>query len=100
MKENEELSMSNQETNNKPKIDLPSVEAIQRELSSAKSIDDFFGREGIFVRLFSKTLRQMLEAKTTCPYPDPLTAEVAIPAPLPGHHHERQSIAHNDSSSL
>jgi putative transposase len=57
--------MSDQETNERPKIDLPSVEALQRELSSAKSIDDFFGREGIFARLFSKTLEQMLEAELT-----------------------------------
>src|SRR5215470_10054249 len=57
--------MSDQEKNDKPKIDLPSVEAIQRELSSAKSIDDFFGRDGIFARLFSTTLEQMLEAELT-----------------------------------
>jgi hypothetical protein len=47
------------------KIDLPTAEALQRELSSAKSIDDFFGKEGIFARLFSKTLEQMLEAELT-----------------------------------
>src|SRR5512142_2760847 len=57
--------MSDHETNEKPKIDLPSAEAIQRELSSAQSIDDFFGRDGIFARLFSKTLEQMLEAELT-----------------------------------
>jgi hypothetical protein len=33
------------------KIDLPTAEAIQRELSSAKSMDDFFGKGGIFARL-------------------------------------------------
>src|SRR5579859_1698831 len=65
MKGNEEPSMSDQEMNDKPKINLPSVEAIQQELSSAKSIDDFFGRDGIFARLFSKTLEQMLEAGLT-----------------------------------
>src|SRR6266568_7085178 len=42
---------------------MPGWEQIQAELSSAKSIDDFFGREGIFARLFSKTLEQMLEAE-------------------------------------
>ena len=57
--------MSDQEMNDKPRIDLPSAEAIQAELSSAKSIDDFFGRDGIFARLFSKTLEQMLEAELT-----------------------------------
>lgn len=45
------------------KVKMPGWEQIQAELSSAKSIDDFFGREGIFARLFSKTLEQMLEAE-------------------------------------
>ncbi len=44
---------------------LPSVERIQRELASATSIDDFFGKEGIFARLFAGTLEQMLEAELT-----------------------------------
>lgn len=49
----------------KSRINLPTAEALQQELNSAKSIDDFFGREGIFARLFSKTLEQMLEAELT-----------------------------------
>src|SRR5512143_654650 len=44
---------------------LPSVERIQQELASAKSLDDFFGRDGIFARLFADTLEQMLEAELT-----------------------------------
>ena len=44
---------------------LPSVEHIQQELARAKSIDDFFGKEGIFARLFADTLEQMLEAELT-----------------------------------
>ena len=28
------------------KIEMPSLERIQQELGSAKSIDDFFGKEG------------------------------------------------------
>src|SRR5215208_4340418 len=44
---------------------LPSVERIQQELASAKSLDDFFGKEGIFARLFAGTLEQMLEAELT-----------------------------------
>src|SRR3712207_2061617 len=44
---------------------LPSVERIQQELASAKTIDDFFGKEGIFARLFAGTLEQMLEAELT-----------------------------------
>src|SRR4051794_35766045 len=48
-----------------PPASLPSVERIQQELSSAKSIDDFFGKEGIFARLFAHTLEQMLDAELT-----------------------------------
>jgi transposase-like protein len=52
---------------NKPatQIELPTAEVVQRELASAKSIDDFFGKEGIFSRLFARTLEQMLEAELT-----------------------------------
>ncbi len=58
--------MSNDEPNGEqPKIDMPSIERIQQELSSAKSIDDFFGKDGIFARLFATTLEQMLEAELT-----------------------------------
>lgn len=44
---------------------LPSVERIQQELARAKSINDFFGKDGIFARLFADTLEQMLEAELT-----------------------------------
>jgi putative transposase len=47
------------------KIEMPNAEAVQRELASAKSMDDFFGKEGIFARLFASTLEQMLEAELT-----------------------------------
>jgi putative transposase len=47
----------------KTDIEMPSAEEVQRELSSAETMDDFFGKEGIFSRLFSKTLEQMLEAE-------------------------------------
>ncbi len=53
------------ETEPKPRIDLPTAETLQKELNSAQSIDDFFGRDGIMARLFSKTLEQMLEAELT-----------------------------------
>ncbi len=56
--------MSDKEQQNPTdKIDMPGWEQIQAELGSAKSIDDFFGREGIFAGLFSKTLEQMLEGE-------------------------------------
>ena len=44
---------------------MPSVETIQQELGKAQSIDDFFGKEGIFARLFAETLEQMLDAELT-----------------------------------
>jgi putative transposase len=44
---------------------LPSLEKIQQELGSAQSIDDFFGKDGIFARLFADTLETMLEAELT-----------------------------------
>jgi len=53
------------EPTNENEIPLPTLEEMQRELGSAKSIDDFFGKEGIFARLFSKTLEHMLEGELT-----------------------------------
>ena len=49
----------------KGKPSMPSVETIQQELGKAQSIDDFFGKEGIFARLFAETLEQMLDAELT-----------------------------------
>src|SRR5581483_3290294 len=44
---------------------MPSVERVQQELASAKSLDDFCGKDGIFARLFADTLEQMLVAELT-----------------------------------
>lgn len=44
---------------------MPSAEEFARELGKAKSIDDFYGKDGIFSRLFSKTIEEMLEAELT-----------------------------------
>ncbi len=44
-------------------IEMPSAEEVAQELGTAKSIDDFYGKDGIFSRLFSKTIEQMLEAE-------------------------------------
>jgi transposase-like protein len=49
----------------KPKPTMPSLETVQQELGKAQSIDDFFGKEGIFARLFAETLEQMLDAELT-----------------------------------
>ena len=38
---------------------LPSVEHIQHELASATNLNDFFGKDGIFARLFATTIEQM-----------------------------------------
>jgi putative transposase len=46
-------------------VPMPSLERIQQELASASSIDDFFGKQGIFARLFAQTLEHMLEAELT-----------------------------------
>jgi putative transposase len=43
--------------------DRPSTERVQEALAQAKSMDDFFGKEGIFAQLFANTLEQMLEAE-------------------------------------
>jgi putative transposase len=58
--------MSNNGENKKKdeiQANLPSTEIVQQELAKAKSVDDFFGKEGIFARLFSDTLEQMLQAE-------------------------------------
>jgi transposase-like protein len=47
----------------KKRFDLPSAEKVQEELGKAESMDDFFGRDGIFSKLFTKTMEQMLEAE-------------------------------------
>jgi putative transposase len=61
--------MSNNEPNESRagqlRVELPSLERIQQELANAKSIDDFWGKEGIFARLFAQTMEQMLEAELT-----------------------------------
>jgi len=49
----------------KKEVEMPSAERVARELATAKSMDDFFGKEGIFARLFANTMEQMLEAELT-----------------------------------
>ncbi len=44
---------------------MPSAKRIQQELATARNLDDFFGKEGIFARLFASTIEQMLEAELT-----------------------------------
>ncbi len=44
---------------------MPSPEKVQKELSTVDSIDDFFGKEGVFSKLFAKTIENMMEAEIT-----------------------------------
>ncbi len=44
---------------------MPSAEEVAHELGKATSIDDFYGKDGIFSRLFTKTIEEMLEAELT-----------------------------------
>src|SRR5512135_3497598 len=42
---------------------MPSAEEVQKELGKAKTMDDFFGKEGIFARLFANTIETLLETE-------------------------------------
>ena len=64
-------------------VSMPSVERVQQELASARSLDDFFGKDGIFARLFADTLEQMLEAE--------LTAHLGYPPHAPEGHNSGNS---------
>ena len=44
-------------------VTMPAAERVAAELATARSMDDFFGRDGIFARLFANTLEEMLEAE-------------------------------------
>jgi putative transposase len=52
-----------QKSSQKRAQNLPSVEQVQNELGRVESIDDFFGREGIFAKLFARTMEEMLEGE-------------------------------------
>jgi transposase-like protein len=42
---------------------MPSGEEVQHELAKVETIDDFFGKEGVFARLFGDTLTQMMQGE-------------------------------------
>ena len=44
---------------------MPSAEEVQAELAKVQSMDDFFGKDGVFAKLFASTLEQMLEGELT-----------------------------------
>lgn len=63
---NTEANMTNHnEASKKPNTQdyMPPTEIVQQELAKAKSVDDFFGKEGIFACLFANMLKQMLQAE-------------------------------------
>ncbi len=53
----------NQDTPKPTLPHLPDAETIVEELAKAKSIDDLTGKDGVFARLFGKTLTAMLEGE-------------------------------------
>jgi putative transposase len=57
------MSDEKQKGQNKKRVEMPSVKKVQEELAKAENMDDFFGRDGIFARLFANTLEQMLETE-------------------------------------
>jgi transposase-like protein len=57
--------MSEGEAAKSPQVTMPSAERIAEELGRVKSLDDFFGRDGVFARLFAKTLEGMLATELT-----------------------------------
>lgn len=59
------MTQSNKTYQEELKKHLPEPEELARELAIAQSIDDFYGKDGFFARLFSETIEQMLEAELT-----------------------------------
>lgn len=58
--------MPDTKNTNKPvkrPVPMPSAEEIQRELAAVENIDDFFGKDGVFARLFGDTLTQMMQGE-------------------------------------
>lgn len=48
-----------------PQEYMPDAERVASELAKAKSMDDFFGKDGIFAKLFADTLESMMEEELT-----------------------------------
>ena len=55
----------NTEQSAERRVPMPSAEEIQRELAAVENIDDFFGKDGVFARLFGETLTQMMQGELT-----------------------------------
>jgi transposase-like protein len=48
-----------------PQEHMPDAEHVAAELAKAESMDDFFGKDGIFAKLFASTLESMMEEELT-----------------------------------
>lgn len=57
--------MTKQKKTQSPQEYMPTAEEVQAELAKVQSMDDFFGKEGVFAKLFASTLEQMLEGELT-----------------------------------
>ena len=57
--------MTKQKKTTSPQEYMPTAEEVQAELGKVQSMDDFFGKEGVFAKLFASTLEQMLEGELT-----------------------------------
>lgn len=57
--------MTKQKKSPSPQESMPSAEEVQAELAKVQSMDDFFGKDGVFARLFATTMEQMLEGELT-----------------------------------
>ena len=55
--------MTKQKKTPSPQEYMPTTEEVQAELAKIQSMDDFFGKEGVFARLFATTMEQMLEGE-------------------------------------
>ena len=44
---------------------LPDAEAIAKQMAKVESIDDFFGKDGVFANLFSQTIEEMIKGELT-----------------------------------
>mgnify|MGYP001152651862 CR=1 FL=1 len=55
----------NEKNENDIQAQVPCAEEVVQELGKATSIDDFYGKDGIFTKLFSKTYEEVLKAEMT-----------------------------------
>lgn len=56
--------MTKQKKTQFPQECMPTAEEVQAELAKGPSMDDFFGKEGVFAMLFATSMEQMLEELT------------------------------------